>query len=101
MVQNDYLVTYEGDCNPYTQDCFLYCEDDECSDPFYYSSMERHAAELYALCGKDITDCDMAYECQNGVEICSITFCDLELDGDSCETLTNNDFIEDSNEFEL
>ena len=91
FVLNDYLVNYEDDCDPYTESCFLYCEDEECSDPFYYSVIERHADEIYNLCGTDVTACDAAYECQPEVEHCTISFCDPVTDGDLCETLTEED----------
>jgi hypothetical protein len=87
VVQHSYLVSYEGDCDPYTQSCFVFCEDDECSDPFYFSIIERNAAEVYEKCGPDITDCDFAYECQPEAIDCSISFCDPSLDGENCEFL--------------
>lgn len=94
----DYLVSYEGNCDPYTQNCFLYCEDDECTDPFYYSIIERHAAEIYARCGEDVTFCDAAYECQADAVLCSISYCDPDSDGEACELLTEEDHIRYLNE---
>lgn len=97
MVTYDYLVSYEGDCDPYTQDCFLYCEDETCSDPFYYSIIERHAAEIRTLCGKDVTTCDEAYICQESVEICSFTYCDPLINEGECEMLTEEDYTNELN----
>jgi len=91
MVLQDYLVSYEGDCDPYTESCYVYCEDEECSEPFYYSIIERNAAEIYARCGADVTTCDAAYACQPDVDVCTITFCNGATDGDECETLTERD----------
>ena len=68
----DYLVSYKGDCDPDIEICYEYCEDNEC---FYYSIIERTASEVISLCGKDVTECDEAYECRNDVEECSIHFC--------------------------
>ncbi len=101
VIQKDYLVSYEGDCDPYTETCFLYCEDDECTEPFYYSIIERKASEVFALCGTDVTLCDEAYECQENVETCSVTYCDIEFDGKECEVLTEKDFTEDFNDIEI
>jgi hypothetical protein len=98
IVQEDYLVSYEGDCDPYTQHCYVYCEDDECSEPFYYSIIERHAAEIHTLCGPDVLECDKAYECQNDVEICSISFCVPETE--ECDELTEADNTGELNELE-
>jgi hypothetical protein len=91
-VNQDFTVAYEGDCDPYTQSCYVYCE--TCSDPFYYSIIERQAAEIYSLCGGDVTACDAAYECQEDVSFCEITYCDPKIEGDECEFLTDVDRTE-------
>lgn len=89
-IQQDYLVAYEGDCDPATESCYLYCEDDECTEPFYYSVIERGAATLYDMCGPDVTECDKAYSCE-GDETCAIYFCDPEIDGEeACVTGINS-----------
>lgn len=92
MVQQDYLVSYEGDCDPHTESCYEGCEDDACTETYYYSVIERQAAELYALCGPDISECDAAYECEPGVAICSISYCDPEEEGeDVCVNVTESE----------
>lgn len=102
VVQKDYLVSYEGECEPYSQSCFVYCEDEECSEPFYYSIIEREANEIFDLCGTDVTTCDEAYSCQDNVDICSITFCDPTVNIDECELLTSEDALnEESNEMSI
>ncbi len=78
----------------------MYCEDDECGEPFYYSTIERKAWEIYERCGENVTLCDEAYECQSDVEICSITYCDPDLDQEQCESLTEDDFVPNPNEQE-
>lgn len=89
IVLTDYLVTFEGECDPYTESCFEGCEDDECTEVYYYNLIERHATELYERCGSDVLECDEAFECQKDVNICNITFCDPEVDGeDVCIRLT-------------
>ncbi len=77
-VIHDYLVAYEGDCDPAEESCYADCEDDECTELYYYSVIERHAAEVKDLCGDDVTECDDAYECQPDVNYCEIYFCDPE-----------------------
>jgi|GEM_PF-370942 len=98
MVLQDYMVAYESECDPYTQVCFIGCEDDECTSEYYYSQMEKYAPNIFGQCGEDITDCDKAYIClpEDG-EGCSVTFCDPEIDGDSCENLTEGDYVEEEN----
>ena len=93
MVEHDYLVSFEGDCDPYTQSCYEDCEDDECTEMYYYSVIERSASEVYALCDtQDVSECDAAYECQPDVEYCEVYFCDPEEDGeDVCVSLTEEE----------
>lgn len=85
IVNHDYMVGYEGKCDPVTQTCFIGCEGDECAEPYYYSEIEKYAADLYAQCGPDISNCPSAQMCQEGERACSITYCDSEIDGDMCE----------------
>lgn len=91
MIQLDYLVSYEGECDPYTESCFLYCEDEECSDPFYYTTIERQAKEIYDRCGLDVSECEEAQTCQSDVAVCNITYCDINDPQTECETLNNED----------
>ena len=92
VVLHDYLVSYEGECDPYTESCFIGCDDDACEDVYYYTEIERRAPELYAECGKNILECDVAYECQADDTTCSVTYCDpVTAEADSCETLTYTD----------
>lgn len=96
MVLGDYIVAYEGDCDPYTESCFIGCEDDECTEEYYYSSVQKYAPNLEAQCGTDITNCDAAYEClsEDGSH-CEIMYCDPATDGgDACEMLTEADMDE-------
>jgi hypothetical protein len=99
MILHDYMVAYEGECNPYTQDCFVGCEDEECSRKYYYSKIQKYAPDVYMQCGEDITDCAEANICleENGSK-CNVTYCDPKIDGDECEALTEADFVEEENE---
>jgi hypothetical protein len=85
MVLQDYTVGYEGMCDPYESSCYVYCEDEACSEPFYYSWMERNAGMLYDTCGELVTECDAAYECTNDDPTCYESFCKPQVE--ECETL--------------
>lgn len=71
----DYTVAYEIDCEPTQNSCFVGCEDDECSEVYYYSVVKRAAKNIFALCGSDITDCVGATTCYQDEKNCSITYC--------------------------
>ena len=88
MVNYDYLVSYEGACDELTQNCFIYCEDDECRAPLYYSMIELDASSLRSICGAkaDILDCEAASSCQATDSSCTITYCDASTD-DNCESI--------------
>ena len=84
----DYTVSYQGDCDPLVASCFVGCEDDDCTETYYYAIIERPATEILNLCGEDITNCDAAYSCPKGLAACVVTFCDpLIEDGDECFTV--------------
>lgn len=87
VVSHNYTVAYEGKCDPSTENCFLGCKDDECTEEYYYTLVEKYAADLYEQCGPNITDCDAASICLPGEQACSVTYCDIEVDGESCEML--------------
>jgi hypothetical protein len=86
VVTQDYVVEYEGVCDPATHECFKGCPDDACTDPYYYDTVRRSAVDLFAQCGKDITNCSAANTCspQND-RSCSITYCNPQA-GDVCKT---------------
>lgn len=73
IVKNDYLVYYEGACDPYTKLCFKSCDDEGCT---YYVKMQKYAPDIYAECGKDVTDCELANTCAPNDRQCSMTYCD-------------------------
>lgn len=88
MVDNDYYVSYEGDCDPAKNICYIGCEDDECTEQYFYSLIERNAQELYNACGRDITDCEAAYECPEST-YCKISYCDPTESEDECSNLSD------------
>ncbi len=89
IVNRDYMVAYEGECNPNTESCFVICDDDACSQKHYYSKIQKYAPILYEECGEDITDCKLANECVFGDTKCSIVYCKVEVDGDVCSKSAN------------
>jgi hypothetical protein len=87
MVAHDYMVAYEGSCDPQTSKCFVGCDDDACTSKHYFAKIQKYAPNLYAQCGADITDCEEANRClPHGDQRCSVTFCDSAIDGSTCET---------------
>ena len=76
MIKYDYIVGYQGSCDPHTGKCFKNCEDDACTKFDYYTEMQKYEPDLYKECGKDITNCDVANVCLSTDRKCSITYCD-------------------------
>lgn len=95
MARQDYVVGYEGVCDPVANanKCFEGCGDDACTEKYYYSKMVKYAPDLYEECGEDITDCESANSCLPNDRECSVTYCNPEVEGDTCatETTTQND----------
>jgi hypothetical protein len=91
LVLQDYVVAYEGECDPVTESCFIGCDDESCTSEYYYSTIERHSREIYALCGPNILECEAAQTCNTGSGFCSVTYCDPEVDGRESCTLPNED----------
>lgn len=87
IVLNDYLVAYEGECDPSANDCYLGCGNEECTEKYYYNIVTRHATEIQQLCGDDITDCEAANSCPLNSQSCYITFCDKESECDEVDNL--------------
>jgi hypothetical protein len=89
VVISDFMVSYEGECDPEIESCFVDCADDECSEEYYYTEITRHHNEIESLCGEDITDCEAANSCQESEE-CEILYCDPETDEDACEEINQD-----------
>ena len=78
VVLQDFLVSYEIDCDPTTSYCFIGCEDDDCSEEYYYQEIERYAPSLIDLCGQNIDECEEAFTCTQDEVECSLVSCDPE-----------------------
>jgi hypothetical protein len=89
IVLGDFMVSYEVDCDPFTEDCFIGCEDNQCTEEYFYSTITRHANEIEALCGNDITDCEAAQHCSANNNRCTRITCDSGLD--ACDVFSEND----------
>ena len=101
IINHDYIIAYEGVCDPTTEKCFIGCEDDECIDEYYYSKAMKYAPDLYRECGDDITDCEAAKMClPDDDPRCSVTYCDAEIDGDTCTTPTEESNAQNDNKNE-
>lgn len=98
FINQDYLVEYEGECDPITENCFVGCEDDECTEEYYYTKIIKYAPDLNQQCGKDITDCESANICLSDDRECSVTYCDIETDKEICELITREQDMQNANE---
>lgn len=92
VILQDYMVTYEIDCDPETENCFLGCDDDECTEIYFYAEVERHATEIYEVCGGNVLDCDAAYECSDIDPQCMISYCTNT--DNQCVTATSPEYLE-------
>jgi hypothetical protein len=97
IINQDYIVAYEGVCDPNISNCFIGCEDDSCSIEYYYSKVQKYAPDLYLECGKDITECENANICLPTDRNCNIIYCDSNIEGDACSILNAKSNIENEN----
>lgn len=84
VIAQDFMVTYEIDCDPQSAYCYVGCEDDECLEEYYYQEIERYAPTLLNLCGSDITDCAAALSCMSDEMDCSVYSCDPQESPEEC-----------------
>lgn len=87
IIKNDYIVFYEGECDPYQQSCFIGCADDDCLEEYFYSKIEKNAHDIYAQCGNSILGCPAANTCLPSDTTCSIKYCDETKDKESCKKI--------------
>jgi len=90
IVKQDYLIGYEGECDPTIESCFIGCEDDTCTKEYYYTEIQKYAQDLMKQCGKNITDCELANVCLPEDNNCFVNFCDPEIDGEDACTFTED-----------
>lgn len=87
MVTGDYLVSYEVDCNPIQNNCYVGCDNEDCTEEYYYAYITRHNNAVEALCGTDITNCADAQSCSTNESKCSISFCSDE----TCDSINTTE----------
>lgn len=90
VVIKDYLVSYETDCEPSEQSCYVGCDNDDCSEIYHYAIITRQAKTIENLCGVDITDCSAANSCTNSETSCLIEYCDESEGFYSCDEINNS-----------
>lgn len=81
FVAHDYTVTFEAECDPVSESCFVGCEeevDGVCKSEYTYVIVERNAGPLFAACGSDATDCAEARICPEEDATCHLHFCSAE-----------------------
>jgi hypothetical protein len=100
IVNRDYIISYEGTCDPYINACFQGCEGDNCEKEYYYSKVQKYAADLHKECGNNIIGCEAANICLANDRECSVTYCNTEVDGYICKTPTKETNTESSELFE-
>lgn len=86
FIAKDYIVDYEATCDPASESCFVFCEEEGCEEPEPYARISKYAADLYAQCGKNISECESANTCVASDRHCVIEYCSEDnLDeGESC-----------------
>jgi hypothetical protein len=78
IIAQDYIVQYEGICDPVSENCFTYCEDEACAEPSYYVKVTKTAMNAYKQCGEDVSDCEIANQCQFGEKDCTVEYCSTD-----------------------
>ncbi|MDQ1300080.1 MAG: hypothetical protein QG636_748 [Patescibacteria group bacterium] len=86
FISKDYIVDYKATCDPANENCFVLCEEEGCEEPEPYARISKYAADLYAQCGEDITDCESANACVPSDRHCVIEYCSEDKldEGESC-----------------
>lgn len=101
IINNDYIVYYEGECDPYLNSCFIGCDNDDCTEEYYYKRIEKNASDLLEQCGENILVCDQSNFCLDSDRFCSIEYCDSEIQDNECKSFEFGDeqasLLNDSN----
>jgi hypothetical protein len=99
FIKEDYIVAYDGACDPSISSCFTICSDDSCLEKIYFSKHKKYKPDLYKECGEDITDCEAANFCAPTDRYCSIEYCTSEnIDIANSESCSNfSDIIPNTN----
>lgn len=97
LVAGNYIVEYEGACDPLTEECFIGCVDDECSESYYFTMVRKYAADVQASCGVNFSDCAEASVCLPSDRACEVTYCgpDTESETMTCEHIEASTVLEE------
>jgi hypothetical protein len=97
IVANDYTVEYEGACDPVAESCFVGCVDEECSEVYYHTWIQKQASDVYAMCGPSVLECEEASTCVPGDDECTVTYCSAEtvLEDEICDALSASSIPEE------
>ena len=90
IVLQDYMISYEVECDTTVNSCFESCTDSECAEKYHYTKVQKNAANLFKQCGDSIVNCKDANVCLTEEKNqCSIRYCDPKTDGNSCAALSS------------
>lgn len=97
VIAQDYIVEYDGECDPYTQSCFVGCVDDECTEEYYHTWVRKNATDVYDQCGPDVSGCAEASICLATDTDCEVIYCspDTSLYDEVCEVLDETSMPEE------
>ncbi|HMP85081.1 MAG TPA: hypothetical protein PKE08_00225 [Candidatus Paceibacterota bacterium] len=83
-ISKDYQVTVEISCDPETEKCFVY-EDEETGEVSYYKIINKNASNIL-ICDQDSENCSEPI-CEFGESNCEIIECDEGEGIDSCDKI--------------
>ena len=86
MIKRDYIIEAQNDCDPYTENCFVWecdpdsseegevCTGDADADTWFYKVNRRSASKI-PICDTNDAGCD-PWACEEGERDCTETLCD-------------------------
>jgi len=89
MIQKDYVVEAQTDCDPYEEECFLWecdpestvegeaCTGDPEEDSWYFKVVRRNASKI-PLCDPETDETCDPWTCEEGEKDCEEEFCTEE-----------------------
>jgi len=91
MIIKNYIVLYQGDCDPAIERCFASCTDGTCQQQQYYMKVQKYVPDVYAECGSDMVGCAKANMCLPSDMKCSITYCSSSITSNDEHCVGPND----------
>lgn len=98
ILNHDYMVVYEGQCDPTNESCFVGCNDENCISTYMYKNIYKKASNVLQQCGPDVTDCPKAQVCleSENAQDCYFEYCDPNSNED-CAVDSSVDSYQDEN----